>query len=142
MIDKFDIRLSKEIVQFSPLGFKESLYLWKDAALVMTDSGGLQEETTALGVPCMTLRENTERPITIEMGTNVLAGTKHVVLRNWRWAFHFGTSVPGLMTGRFYYLISHRMSENTVYEVYSVVERGEEKKPFWFRIGTGFVNKD
>ena len=42
----------------------------------MTDSGGLQEETTALGVPCVTLRENTERPITTEMGTNVLAGTK------------------------------------------------------------------
>ena len=42
----------------------------------MTDSGGLQEETTALGVPCVTLRENTERPITIEMGTNILAGTK------------------------------------------------------------------
>ena len=42
----------------------------------MTDSGGLQEETTALGVPCITLRENTERPITIKMGTNMLAGTK------------------------------------------------------------------
>jgi len=42
----------------------------------MTDSGGLQEETTALGVPCITLRNNTERPITIEMGTNALAGTK------------------------------------------------------------------
>jgi UDP-N-acetylglucosamine 2-epimerase (non-hydrolysing) len=49
--------------------------LWKDARLVLTDSGGLQEETTALGVPCVTLRENTERPITIEEGTNVLAGT-------------------------------------------------------------------
>jgi len=47
---------------------KESLFLWKDASLVMTDSGGLQEETTALGVPCVTLRENTERPITIKMG--------------------------------------------------------------------------
>ncbi len=43
---------------------------------MLTDSGGLQEETTALGVPCVTLRENTERPITIEMGTNVLAGNK------------------------------------------------------------------
>ena len=48
--------------------FKESLFLWKDASLVMTDSGGLQEETTALGVPCVTLRKNTERPITIKMG--------------------------------------------------------------------------
>jgi len=44
------------------------------AALVMTDSGGIQEETTVLGVPCLTLRENTERPITVEMGTNRLVG--------------------------------------------------------------------
>jgi UDP-N-acetylglucosamine 2-epimerase (non-hydrolysing) len=85
MIDKFNIKLSEEIAQFSPLGFKESLYLWKDAALVMTDSGGLQEETTALGVPCITLRENTERPITIEMGRNVLAGnTKASILEAYR----------------------------------------------------------
>ncbi len=42
----------------------EFLNLWKDAALIMTDSGGLQEETTALGMPCLTLRENTERPVT------------------------------------------------------------------------------
>jgi UDP-N-acetylglucosamine 2-epimerase (non-hydrolysing) len=44
------------------------------ARLVLTDSGGIQEETTALGVPCLTLRENTERPITVEQGTNVLVG--------------------------------------------------------------------
>ena len=76
MMERFNITFSKNIHLLSPLGFKESLFLWKDAALVMTDSGGLQEETTALGVPCVTLRENTERPITIEMGTNILAGTK------------------------------------------------------------------
>jgi UDP-N-acetylglucosamine 2-epimerase (non-hydrolysing) len=76
MIDKFNIRFSDNITLLPPLGFKEAFFLWKDAALVMTDSGGLQEETTALGVPCVTLRENTERPITIEMGTNILAGTK------------------------------------------------------------------
>ena len=51
------------------------LNLWKDAAVVLTDSGGLQEETTALGVPCITIRENTERPVTVEEGSNVLAGT-------------------------------------------------------------------
>jgi UDP-N-acetylglucosamine 2-epimerase (non-hydrolysing) len=51
------------------------LNLWRSAAFVMTDSGGLQEETTALGVPCITIRENTERPITVDEGTNVLAGT-------------------------------------------------------------------
>ena len=49
---------------------------WKDAEVVLTDSGGLQEETTALGVPCVTIRENTERPITVEIGTNIIAGTK------------------------------------------------------------------
>ena len=76
MIDKFDIKFSDNIFLLPPLDFKESLFLWKDAAVVMTDSGGLQEETTALGVPCVTLRDNTERPITIEMGTNILAGTK------------------------------------------------------------------
>ncbi|MGB9178206.1 MAG: UDP-N-acetylglucosamine 2-epimerase, partial [Pyrinomonadaceae bacterium] len=45
------------------------------ARLVFTDSGGIQEETTALGIPCLTLRENTERPITVEMGTNTIVGT-------------------------------------------------------------------
>ncbi len=74
-LNVFGIRLSDQITQLPPLGFQESLYLWKDAALVLTDSGGLQEETTALGIPCLTLRDNTERPVTIEEGTNVLAGT-------------------------------------------------------------------
>jgi len=54
------------------------LNLWKDAAVVLTDSGGLQEETTALGTPCITIRENTERPITVEEGSNVLVGTDPV----------------------------------------------------------------
>lgn len=58
-----------------PLGYHEFLALTSQAKLVLTDSGGLQEETTALGVDCLTLRENTERPITIEEGTNVLVGT-------------------------------------------------------------------
>jgi UDP-N-acetylglucosamine 2-epimerase (non-hydrolysing) len=76
MMDEFNIHLSDKIFLFSPLSFKESLFLWKDAKVVLTDSGGLQEETTALGIPCVTIRENTERPITIKMGTNILAGTK------------------------------------------------------------------
>jgi UDP-N-acetylglucosamine 2-epimerase (non-hydrolysing) len=76
MMDEFDIKLDQGIHILDPLGFRESLFLWKDALMVMTDSGGLQEETTALGVPCITIRENTERPVTIEMGTNVLAGNK------------------------------------------------------------------
>ena len=57
-----------------PVGYLEMLGLMRDARLVLTDSGGIQEETTALGVPCLTLRENTERPITIAEGTNTLVG--------------------------------------------------------------------
>lgn len=57
-----------------PQGYLEMLGLMATAKLVLTDSGGLQEETTALGVPCLTLRENTERPITVEQGTNTLVG--------------------------------------------------------------------
>lgn len=58
-----------------PLGYNEFLYLWKDAALVLTDSGGLQEETTALKIPCITMRENTERPVTVTDGSNEVIGT-------------------------------------------------------------------
>jgi UDP-N-acetylglucosamine 2-epimerase (non-hydrolysing) len=57
-----------------PQGYLEMLGLMARAVVVLTDSGGLQEETTALGVPCLTLRENTERPITVEQGTNTLVG--------------------------------------------------------------------
>jgi UDP-N-acetylglucosamine 2-epimerase (non-hydrolysing) len=55
-----------------PLGYREMLNLQDGAALVLTDSGGLQEETTVLGVPCLTLRDSTERPVTVTEGTNVL----------------------------------------------------------------------
>ena len=57
-----------------PQGYLEMLGLMAGATLVLTDSGGLQEETTALGVPCLTMRENTERPITVEQGTNTMVG--------------------------------------------------------------------
>ncbi|MCA9412931.1 MAG: UDP-N-acetylglucosamine 2-epimerase (non-hydrolyzing) [Candidatus Omnitrophica bacterium] len=59
-----------------PLGYLEFLYLLEKSRVVFTDSGGIQEETTVLGVPCLTLRENTERPITIEQGTNHLVGVE------------------------------------------------------------------
>jgi UDP-N-acetylglucosamine 2-epimerase (non-hydrolysing) len=75
MAEQFGIMFSERITLLQSLGFKESLFLWRDARVVLTDSGGLQEETTALGVPCVTIRENTERPITVDVGTNVLAGT-------------------------------------------------------------------
>jgi UDP-N-acetylglucosamine 2-epimerase (non-hydrolysing) len=57
-----------------PVGYLDFLSLEADAAAVLTDSGGLQEETTYLGVPCFTLRDNTERPVTVRAGTNTLLG--------------------------------------------------------------------
>ena len=62
------------LIPLPPQGYLEMLGLMRGATLVLTDSGGIQEETTALGVPCLTARENTERPITIEQGTNTLVG--------------------------------------------------------------------
>jgi len=64
-----------------PLSYNDFLYIWKGCSVVLTDSGGLQEETTALGVPCLTLRMNTERPITVEVGTNILVGNDMKKLR-------------------------------------------------------------
>src|SRR5204863_3902356 len=57
------------------LGYLDFLCLMKHATLVVTDSGGIQEETTCLGIPCVTVRENTERPVTVEQGTNTIVGT-------------------------------------------------------------------
>ena len=65
-----------------PLGYLDFLALMADARFVLTDSGGVQEETTALGVPCLTLRSNTERPITLSEGTNTLAGTDPIAIRD------------------------------------------------------------
>jgi UDP-N-acetylglucosamine 2-epimerase (non-hydrolysing) len=62
------------MVLLPPQGYLEMLGLMAGATVILTDSGGLQEETTALGVPCLTLRENTERPITVEQGTNIIVG--------------------------------------------------------------------
>ena len=66
----------KGLTLVEPLGYLDFLALVAHSRLVLTDSGGLQEETTALGVPCLTLRENTERPVTITQGTNRLVGTR------------------------------------------------------------------
>jgi UDP-N-acetylglucosamine 2-epimerase (non-hydrolysing) len=64
-----------------PLDYADFIALEADARLVITDSGGLQEETSALGIPCLTYRENTERPITVELGTNTLVGVDPKALR-------------------------------------------------------------
>jgi len=104
MLNAFDIKLNKRVTLLEPLGFKESLFLWKDAVMVMTDSGGLQEETTALGVPCLTLRDNTERPITVEVGTNVLAGNRKKGILNCFWQIikngKPGAAIPTKWDGR------------------------------------------
>ena len=65
---------ARRVAILPPQGYLEMLGLMAPAALVLTDSGGLQEETTALGIPCLTMRENTERPITVEQGTNTMVG--------------------------------------------------------------------
>jgi hypothetical protein len=77
---KFGVDLGPNIALVGPQAYMAFLNLWKDAAVVLTDSGGMQEETTALGVPCITIRENTERPVTVEEGSNVLAGTDPAVI--------------------------------------------------------------
>lgn len=69
------IDLGPDIKVVPPLSYMDFLGFWKNAQLVLTDSGGLQEETTALGVRCVTLRDSTERPVTLSEGTNVLAGS-------------------------------------------------------------------
>ncbi len=71
----FHFENSNRIFTIPPTGYLECLALQQRAVVVVTDSGGLQEETTALGVPCLTVRENTERPITVTHGTNTLVGT-------------------------------------------------------------------
>ncbi|MFH1691091.1 MAG: UDP-N-acetylglucosamine 2-epimerase (non-hydrolyzing) [Candidatus Omnitrophota bacterium] len=71
-----DIWTNKNFCVIDPLGYLDFMCLVKDSFCVLTDSGGIQEETTFLGVPCLTIRENTERPITISQGTNVLGGVK------------------------------------------------------------------
>ena len=75
-IDDFNLKLadSSRFVLLEPIGYLEFLGLQREAKLVITDSGGIQEETTYLNVPCLTVRNNTERPITVELGTNVLVG--------------------------------------------------------------------
>jgi UDP-N-acetylglucosamine 2-epimerase (non-hydrolysing) len=69
---------SERLLVLPPQGYLEMLGLMAGATLVLTDSGGMQEETTALSVPCLTMRENTERPITLAQGTNTLVGRDRV----------------------------------------------------------------
>ena len=70
-----DRKLSENVIITDPIGYIDFLCLIKNASFIITDSGGIQEETTYLGIPCVTLRNNTERPVTISIGSNYLAGT-------------------------------------------------------------------
>jgi UDP-N-acetylglucosamine 2-epimerase (non-hydrolysing) len=78
-----------------PLGYLEMLHLNAIARMAITDSGGVQEETTVLGVPCITLRNNTERPITCEVGTNVVVGNSSDKILHHAFAVLNGDASPG-----------------------------------------------
>jgi len=73
-LDKFNLSLPSKIKAIHPVSYLESLSLMKNARIIMTDSGGIQEEACILGIPCITLRENTERPQTVNIGSNILVG--------------------------------------------------------------------
>ena len=101
---EFKITVPREITMIEPLGFLEFLQLESQAMLVVTDSGGVQEETCILQVPCITLRENTERPETLEVGSNMLVGTdlqrivkgsRAMVRRKRSWKVPFGDGTAG-----------------------------------------------
>jgi UDP-N-acetylglucosamine 2-epimerase (non-hydrolysing) len=74
MIQEFDITVPSCITLIEPVGYFDFMALQKNAKLILTDSGGIQEESCILGVPCVTLRDNTERPESIHVGSNILAG--------------------------------------------------------------------
>ncbi|MBN2413598.1 UDP-N-acetylglucosamine 2-epimerase (non-hydrolyzing) [candidate division KSB1 bacterium] len=84
MIESFNlgdkVKKMSNLYITEPLGYLPFLRLMSQAKIVLTDSGGIQEETTFLGIPCLTLRENTERPVTIELGTNQLVGSETLAI--------------------------------------------------------------
>ncbi|RJQ88413.1 non-hydrolyzing UDP-N-acetylglucosamine 2-epimerase [Amycolatopsis panacis] len=127
MLDRPRLKAAREraprLLLVPPAGYLEFLALTMRARLVLTDSGGLQEETTALGVPCMTLRENTERPITVEQGTNTLVGTDPAAIRAAAFAVLDGGGKPGRVPERWDGRTADRIAE--VYErVLAVPESG------------------
>tara|TARA_Y100000996_G_C22059602_1_gene452671 strand:- start:118 stop:537 length:420 start_codon:yes stop_codon:yes gene_type:complete len=74
-IDLYDMEFSRNVICTKPLAYIDFLGLMAKSVIVVTDSGGIQEETTILKIPCLTLRDNTERPVTVDVGTNIIAGT-------------------------------------------------------------------
>ncbi|NIM20392.1 MAG: UDP-N-acetylglucosamine 2-epimerase (non-hydrolyzing) [Candidatus Latescibacteria bacterium] len=105
IIDANDLEIPPgKLRLIEPIGYLDFIKLMKYARILLTDSGGIQEETTALGIPCLTIRENTERPITIEMGTNRLVGmVKNRIVDEGRKALRFGikdSRIPDLWDGK------------------------------------------
>lgn len=107
MIEAIKIKLEDSCFRvLEPLGYLDFLALTRYASLVITDSGGIQEETTFLGIPCLTIRPNTERPVTIEIGTNQLVSSERKVLIDTAFSVlkndHFSTKVnrPPLWDGK------------------------------------------
>ncbi len=97
------INLTSEMHLLQPMGYFDFLHMQATSDAIFTDSGGIQEESTVLGVKCLTLRENTERPATIKYGTNRLAGsTRESILRSWRDsnASSRNGSIPPLWDGK------------------------------------------
>ena len=116
MIENFKISIPENIALVDPVGFLDFLLLQKNAHLILTDSGGVQEESCILRVPCVTLRDNTERPETVEVGGNVLAGINSATIleksqeiltkaRNWSNPFGDGNSSK--------YIIDHLTKSNS-----------------------------
>ncbi|VVB60056.1 UDP-N-acetylglucosamine 2-epimerase [uncultured archaeon] len=104
-MEAFGLKETEGIVFTEPVGFLDFLELESNARLVLTDSGGVQEETCILNVPCVTLRDNTERPETIDVGSNMLAGTtpekirdsvRHMISKKTNWKNPFGDGKAAL----------------------------------------------
>lgn len=120
MIDKFKLRNKfdeiKNLITTEPLGYIDFLALIKNSKYVLTDSGGIQEETTFLKIPCITLRDNTERPITISEGTNVLCGLKEDKISSSIKKFESGkkikSSIPKFWDGKAAGRIVHTLLMN------------------------------
>jgi len=116
------------IQMVEPQGYLDFLCLIKNARMVITDSGGIQEETTALGVPCVTVRDNTERPVTVEMGTNLLGGTRRETIRaaiQRQLQFRGGTLVPEKWDGKAGERIVQILAERLMAQVSLYVGRPE-----------------
>jgi UDP-N-acetylglucosamine 2-epimerase (non-hydrolysing) len=116
-LKEFGIKTNGSIRFIDPVDYLDFLNLEKSARLVLTDSGGVQEETCILNVPCVTLRDNTERPETIDAGSNMLAGTdpekilesvRRMLVKGKGWKNPFGDGNAAEKIGRVIKMIKKR----------------------------------